>query len=40
MERKFIDTNIFLRFLTKDDPSKYDKCSDFDIIDGIKREEP
>ena len=96
MERKFIDTNIFLRFLTKDDPSKYDKCkelfkramegkinlatsslviadalilysrenidyidsynavfmkqnglneilsydSDFDVIDGIKREEP
>jgi len=28
MERKFIDTNIFLRFLTKDDPSKYDKCKE------------
>ncbi len=26
MGKKFIDTNIFLRYLTKDDPSKYDKC--------------
>lgn len=26
MRRKFIDTNIFLRYLTKDDSSKYDKC--------------
>jgi predicted nucleic acid-binding protein len=26
MERKFVDTNIFLRYLTKDDPSKYDRC--------------
>ncbi|MEK6589242.1 MAG: PIN domain-containing protein [Nitrospinota bacterium] len=26
MERKFIDTNIFLRYLTKDDASRYDKC--------------
>lgn len=26
MKRKFIDTNIFLRYLTGDDPSKYDKC--------------
>jgi len=26
MERKFVDTNIFLRYLTKDDPSKYEKC--------------
>ena len=26
MAKKFIDTNIFLRYLTKDDPSKYDKC--------------
>ena len=26
MRKKFIDTNIFLRYLTKDDPSKYDKC--------------
>mgnify|MGYP001619024156 CR=1 FL=1 len=26
MRRMFIDTNIFLRYLTKDDPSKYDKC--------------
>src|SRR4030043_671665 len=26
MKEAFIDTNIFLRHLTKDDPSKYDKC--------------
>ena len=26
MGRKFIDTNIFLRYLTKDDLSKYDRC--------------
>jgi predicted nucleic acid-binding protein len=26
MKRKFIDTNIFLRYLTKDEPVKYDKC--------------
>lgn len=26
MDRKFIDTNIFLRYLTKDDTSKYDRC--------------
>jgi len=26
MRKTFIDTNIFLRYLTKDDPSKYDKC--------------
>lgn len=26
MRKKFIDTNIFLRFLIKDDPSKYNKC--------------
>ncbi len=25
MGKKFIDTNIFLRYLTRDDPSKYDK---------------
>jgi predicted nucleic acid-binding protein len=26
MRKTFIDTNIFLRYLTKDDPSKYYKC--------------
>ena len=26
METKFVDTNIFLRYLTKDDPPKYEKC--------------
>ena len=26
MKKKFIDTNIFLRYLTKDDPLKYEKC--------------
>lgn len=26
MMRKFIDTNIFLRYLTKDDPVEYEKC--------------
>jgi predicted nucleic acid-binding protein len=26
MRKSFIDTNIFLRYLTKDDPSKYGKC--------------
>ncbi len=26
MENWFVDTNIFLRYLTKDDPSKYERC--------------
>jgi predicted nucleic acid-binding protein len=26
METTFVDTNIFLRYLTKDDPLKYEKC--------------
>jgi len=26
MEKKFVDTNVFLRYLTKDDPSKYERC--------------
>jgi len=26
MARKFIDTNIFLRYLTRDDPTEYGKC--------------
>ena len=26
MKKKFIDTNIFLRYLTKDDPLRYDRC--------------
>jgi predicted nucleic acid-binding protein len=26
MRKTFIDTNIFLRYLTKDNPSKYEKC--------------
>jgi Predicted nucleic-acid-binding protein, contains PIN domain len=26
MKKRFIDTNIFLRYLTRDDPSKYDNC--------------
>jgi len=26
MTRKFIDTNIFLRYLTKDDPAKFERC--------------
>jgi predicted nucleic acid-binding protein len=26
MENKFVDTNVFLRYLTKDDPSKYERC--------------
>jgi predicted nucleic acid-binding protein len=26
MRKTFIDTNIFLRYLTKDDPLGYDKC--------------
>lgn len=26
MENKFVDTNIFLRYLTKDDPLKYERC--------------
>jgi predicted nucleic acid-binding protein len=26
METEFIDTNVFLRYLTKDDPSKYERC--------------
>ena len=28
MNRQFIDTNIFLRFLTRDDPSKDEGCRD------------
>jgi len=28
METKFVDTNIFLRYLTKDDPSKFEKCKE------------
>jgi predicted nucleic acid-binding protein len=28
METKFVDTNIFLTYLTKDDPSKYEKCKE------------
>ncbi len=26
MENKFVDTNVFLRYLTKDDLSKYERC--------------
>ena len=26
MERRFVDTNIFLRFLTADDPETYQSC--------------
>jgi len=26
MEKIFVDTNLFLRYLTKDDPVKYDRC--------------
>lgn len=26
MESKFVDTNVFLRYLTKDDLSKYERC--------------
>lgn len=26
MNAKFVDTNIFIRYLTKDDPTKYDRC--------------
>ncbi|MBN2244661.1 MAG: PIN domain-containing protein [Candidatus Aminicenantes bacterium] len=26
MENKFVDTNIFLRYLTQDDLSKYERC--------------
>ncbi|HHT9137055.1 MAG TPA: PIN domain-containing protein [Candidatus Wunengus sp. YC60] len=28
MKKLFVDTNIFLRYLTKDDSSKYDKCKE------------
>jgi predicted nucleic acid-binding protein len=28
MEKKFVDTNIFLRYLTKDNPPKYEKCKE------------
>ena len=36
MHRIFIDTNIFLRYLTKDDPSKYERCREVfqKAIDG------
>lgn len=26
MKKKFVDTNVFLRYLAKDDPLKYEKC--------------
>jgi len=26
MEKRFVDTNIFLRYLTKDDPLPYERC--------------
>jgi predicted nucleic acid-binding protein len=26
MEKVFVDTNLFLRYLTKDDPGKYERC--------------
>jgi predicted nucleic acid-binding protein len=26
MENKFVDTNVFLRYLTRDDLSKYERC--------------
>ena len=28
MKKKFVDTNIFLRYLTKDDPGKFKQCLD------------
>jgi predicted nucleic acid-binding protein len=28
MDTTFVDTNIFLRYLTKDDPSKFEKCKE------------
>jgi predicted nucleic acid-binding protein len=28
MGTTFVDTNIFLRYLTKDDPSRYEKCKE------------
>ncbi len=28
METVFVDTNVFLRYLTKDDLSKYEKCTE------------
>jgi predicted nucleic acid-binding protein len=28
METRFVDTNIFLRYLTKDNPLKYEKCKE------------
>ena len=28
MKKMFVDTNIFLRYLTKDDSSKYEKCKE------------
>ncbi len=36
MEIKFVDTNLFLRYLTKDDPSKYESCRTLfkDAIEG------
>jgi len=36
MKNKFIDANIFLRYLTKDDPVKYEKCYKLfkDAVDG------
>lgn len=26
MGTRFVDTNVFLRYLTRDDPSKYERC--------------
>ena len=33
----FLDTNIFLRYLTKDDPAKAQKC--YELFQRIKRKE-
>ncbi len=36
MENKFVDTNVFLRYLSKDDPSKYERCREMfkRVLDG------
>lgn len=36
MKRTFVDTNIFLRYLTRDDDAKYARCRDLfaDAVEG------
>ncbi len=38
MENKFVDTDVFLRYLTKEDPSKYERCREMISMTGRSNE--